>query len=269
MNESFGDVFLKATKPVRYAAAAALGVLALFLLALTINAFGTLGESENPYAKTITVEGTGTGTAVPDIALISFSVTERGATVAEAQEKSTAKTDAALAAVEGLSIAEKDVKTTSYNVYPQYESIAPCYNGMCETRNPKIIGYEVSQSVEVKIRDTAKAGDVLQALGGLNVQNISGPNFTVDEVDGVRGVAREEAIENAKEKAKALASQLGVRLGKVVSFSENQGYYPYDMYGYGGKEGDVMNMAVESRAPSLPTGETETSVTVMITYEIK
>ena len=268
MNESFGETFVRATRPVRYAATAALAVLALLLLAWTITAFNNLGKSENPYMNTITVEGTGTGTSIPNLAVVSFSVTEQGATVAEAQAAATAKTDAALAAVEGLSIEEKDVKTIAYNVYPRYETTV-CYTGYCpEVRNPKIIGYEVSQTVEVKVRDTSKAGDVLQALGTLNVQNISGPNFQVDEEDAIRNVAREEAINEAKAKAKALADQLGVRLGKVVSFYENPGYMPYD-YGYYGKGGGVMEMDVAQSAPALPTGEQETTVSVSITYEIK
>lgn len=263
MNESIQDMVRKVGKPVGYAAAAALILLSLYLLALTINAFGNLGRSENPYMNTITVEGKGTAASIPDLAVITFSVTESAVTVAEAQAAATAKTDAALAAVEGLSIEEKDVKTIAYNVYPKYENVV-CYTGYCPNNNPKIIGYEVSQTVEVKVRDTAKAGDVLQGLGTLGVQNISGPNFTVDEDEDIRGAAREEAIENAKAKAKALASQLGVRLGKVISFYENQGAYP--MYGYGG-EMDARSEAMS--APSLPVGEQETEVSVSITYEIR
>lgn len=263
MNESIQDMVRKVGKPVGYAAAAALILLSLYLLALTINAFGNLGRSENPYMNTITVEGKGTAASIPDLAVITFSVTESAVTVAEAQAAATAKTDAALAAVEGLSIEEKDVKTIAYNVYPKYENVV-CYTGYCGNNNPKIIGYEVSQTVEVKVRDTAKAGDVLQGLGTLGVQNISGPNFTVDEDEDIRGAAREEAIENAKAKAKALASQLGVRLGKVISFYENQGAYP--MYGYGG-EMDARSEAMS--APSLPVGEQETEVSVSITYEIR
>ena len=269
MNESFADVFIKATKPVRLAATAALGVLALFLLALTINAFGNIGRSENPYMNTITVEGTGKAASIPNIATIDFSVTEKAATVAQAQKMATEKTDAALKALDEQGVAKKDVKTIAYNVSPEYEYPQPCYGGICPaTQNPKIIGYQVSQTVEVKVRDTAKAGDVLQALGTLNVQNISGPNFMVDEDDAIRNDARKEAIDNAKAKAHALASQLGVRLGKVISFSENQGYYPMFNKAYG-MGGATMDMALEAPAPQLPTGENETSVTVMITYEIR
>lgn len=266
MNESFAETFLRATKPVRFAAAAALGVLALFLLALALNAWMNIGRTGIYPSSTITVEGTGTGTAIPNLATVSFSVTEEGTTVADAQGKATEKTDAALAAVKDLAIEEKDVKTLSYNVYPKYENVY-CANGYCPERSPKIIGYEVSQTVEVKVRDTAKAGDVLQALGTLNVQNISGPNFTVDEDEDLKSVAREEAITEAKAKAKTLAKELGVSLGKVVSYYENPGY-PTPYYGYGGK-GEMAMDAVAQSAPALPAGEQETTVTVSITYEIR
>jgi uncharacterized protein YggE len=268
MNESFAETFLKATKPVRFAAVAALGILALFLLALTINAFGNLGRSENPYMNTITVEGTGKAASIPNVAVIDFSISETATAVADAQTKATTKTDAALAALDKLGIDKKDVKTIAYNVSPEYEYPQPCYSGVCPmvSRNPKITGYQVSQTVEVKVRDTAKAGDVLQGLGNLGVQNISGPNFMVDEQDAIKNDARKEAIDNAKAKANALASQLGVSLGKVVSFNENGG--PYPMYESYVKGGVAMDAAVAS-APSLPTGESETSVTVSITYEIR
>lgn len=261
MNESF----IAATKWVRYAAAAALGFLALFLAlkSLDILAYG-VGRSDMYPAQTITVEGTGEAVAIPDIARISFTVSESATTVAVAQSEATAKTDEALAALTDLGIEDADVKTLYYNVYPQYE-YSTCYTGYCPPSTPRITGYEVSQSIEVTIHDTALAGDVLAALGATEVQNISGPNFTVEDADTVKAEAREIAIAEAKEKAKKLAKDLGVHLGKVVSFYETQPGYPYyDMGGYGGPE----RSAAQS-APSLPTGEQETSVTISITYEIR
>jgi uncharacterized protein YggE len=254
----------EATKPVRYAATAALVFLALFLAAKTIDAFGDLGRSDQYPGTTITVEGTGEATAIPNVARISFSVTENASTVAVAQEEATAKTDAALEALEEFGIEEKDIKTVSYNVYPQYE-YQNCTVSWCPptSSSPKITGYEVSQSIEVTIRNTDQAGDVLAALGATEVQNISGPNFTVEDADSVKAEAREIAIAEAKEKAKMLAKELGVSLGKVVSFYENQPYPMYD--GYGGME----RSAVAQSAPSLPVGEQETTVSVSITYEIR
>ncbi len=267
MNESWQETIVRISKPVRYAAAVALILLALFLLVKTLDlvAYG-IGRSDMYPTNTITVEGTGEATAIPNIATITFSVTESGTTVGEAQTKATTKMDSALAFVKKSGVEEKDIKTTSYNVYPKYDNQAPCYGGVCPAYNPRIIGYEVTQSIEVKVRDTAKAGDVLQGLGSTGVQNIYGPNFTLDDEDSVKSEAREKAIKEAREKAQVLAKQLGVSLGKVVSFYENSGGYPMYEKGMGGAMDAAMTN--EAPAPSLPVGENESSVSVSITYEI-
>ncbi len=260
---------MTSSKAMRAALVAVFALLALFLLVSTWNsAFDR--DPGDPYS-TITVEGTGEAAAVPDTARVSFTVTESATTVADAQTQATGKTDAAIAAVKELGVEEQDVKTLSYNVSPRYQYSQPCTPGMmCAgmvSGSPKITGYDVSQTIQVKIRDTAKAGDVLQALGTIGVQNISGPEFVVDDEDAVKSEARAEAIEKAQAKAKVLAKDLGVRLGDVVNFYESGPAYPmYDSYG--GKGGGMMNASAQS-APSLPVGQDESSVTVSITYEIR
>ncbi len=270
MNDNWQTNLNKVSKPLGYAAVAAVVFLALFLLVKTLDvlAYG-IGRSDMYPTNTITVDGTGEATAIPDIATISYSVTEKGATVGEAQTKATKKMDAALAFLKDAGVEEKDTKTTGYNVYPEYEYAQPCYYDGCPeyAGSPRIIGYQVSQSVEVKVRDTEKAGEILQGLGDTGVQNIYGPNFTVDDEDAARAEAREMAIAEAREKAKALAKQLGVRLGDVVSFYENSGAYPYYGEGFGGAMDAAMTK--EAPAPNLPTGEQETSVTHSISYELK
>lgn len=256
-------------KKMRIALLAVFVLLALFLLAKTWDA--AFGRGPNEPVNLITVTGTGEAVAIPDIAQIDFTVTEQATTVGEAQEKATTKTNAALEFLKQQGIEEKDVKTTYYSVSPRYEyANRGCASGMpCPpvTSSPKIIGYEASQAIQVKVRDTAKAGQVLEGIGSLGVQNINGPQFTVDDEDEVRAEAREAAIKEAREKAKVLAKELGVRLGKTVSFYENEGEYP--MYGYG-KGGMAMesDIRVSAVAPTLPTGENETTVSVSITYEI-
>lgn len=265
MNDLLNDI--ASNKGVRLALTAALGLLALFLLAVTITAFSNLGRSEYPAMNTITVMGSGEATIIPDIARITFTVQETAASVAEAQEAATNRTNQALEAMREQGVEESDLKTLSYNVYPQYDYGQPCYPGMvCPTRAPRITGYQVSQSVEVKVRDTENVGQVLEALGTLGVQNIGGPDFGMDDKDAGKDEARAEAIADAREKAKQLAKDLGVRLGKVVSYYEENAYpgMPYD--GYYGKGGAMMETA--QSAPSLPTGENESVVRVNVTFEI-
>jgi uncharacterized protein YggE len=263
MNESWPQVLKEATKPVRYAATAALIFLALFLAAKSVDAFGNLGHATIYPSKTITVEGSGSAVATSSIASVSFTVSETATTVADAQGQATTKTNAALDAIKNLGVEDRDVKTTSYNVSPQYTYPQPCYSGSCPTTAPKITGYTVSQSVTVKVRDIAKAGDVLQALGTAEVQNISGPDFATEDDAAVKAEARANAVADAKTKAQALAKDLGVHLGKVVSYYENGPAYP--MAGYGG---DMKAMSAAVPAPTLPTGENETNISVSVTYEI-
>jgi uncharacterized protein YggE len=197
-------------------------------------------------------------------------VQQQAQTVAAAQTAATKQTNDALAALKAEGIADADVKTLGYNVNPQYASNGTqnCPPGiMCPmvvTNSNTITGYQVSQTVQVKVRDTSKAGDVLQKLGTLNVQNISGPQFMVDDDTAVTDAARANAIADARTKAETLAKELHVRLGNVVSYNENGGYNPSPVYSALSK-----GAATDAAAPSLPTGTNETDVTVSVTYEIK
>ncbi len=131
----------------------------------------------------------------------------------------------------------------------------------------RVIGYTVNQSTEVKVRDTAKVGELLSALGDAGISQLYGPNFTVEDSDAVQAEARKEAIEEARAKAKILARDLGVSLVRGVNFSESSGGYPMPYY-----RSDVMGMggAMEAKvAPEIAAGENEIVSQVYITYEIR
>lgn len=266
MDVNPSPMLLSASRGVRIAAVAALAMVAIFLVAKTWQVFDESSRVNLGTVATISVTGTGKASTPPTIATLSFTVQENAAAVADAQNAATKRTNAALAAVKKLGVADKDVQTSGYSVTPQYEQ-KPCAAGSyCPPDTSKITGYQVSQSVTVKVRDTAKAGDVLAALGTAGVQNISGPDFTVDDPTQVEADARQKAIDDAHAKAVLLAKQLGVRLGKVVSFNENSGPVPYFAYGKGGGPETAAAPAV---APTLPTGENETTVNVTVQYEIR
>lgn len=237
----------------------------LLLALMALDALRGIFEPRPLMGNIISVEGTGSVVAIPDVARITFTVSEEGATAAEAQEKAAQKSNVALALLSDFSIKEKDIKTTNYSVSPKYNRPQPCFDG-CPEYDQRIIGYTTTQSVEVKVRDTSKAGDVLSALGLSGVSNLYGPNFTIDDPDALKAEARAEAIADAREKAKALAQDLGVRLVRVTGFWENTGGYPIPYaekaYGFGGD-------ATVSSVPELPAGENEVTSSVTVTYEIR
>lgn len=267
MNNPFSEVFENGG--VRLAFIGTLCILALFLLAETMNIAANFGRPSSPATDTITVQGSGQATLPPDVARISFTVENTKLTVADAQAATTKQANAALDFVKKQGIADKDVKTLSYNISPQYSYPNPCPSGaLCPdySRAPKITGYQVSETVQVTMHDLSQVGAMLGGLGELGVQNLNGPAFALDDPTAGYDAARADAISKAKEQADRLAKQLGVSLNKIVNFSESSGGYSYPMYAYGMGGG-----VAESKAatPSVPTGENTYNASVSITYEIR
>ena len=162
-------------------------------------------------------------------------------------------------------ISAQDIKTVNASFNPKYEyKTIGCSQYNCPGNNV-IVGYEAYESISLKIRNTDDTGKIMQDLGTLGVTELSGPNFTVDNEDGLKVTARKSAIDDAKNKAKVLAKDLGIRLGKMTSFNEG-GNYPVPMYA----KSAMMDSAVGASAPaSLPVGENTISSDVTITYEIR
>jgi uncharacterized protein YggE len=222
-----------------------------------------------PATDTITVQGDGQATLPPDVARVSFTVQNTKPAVADAQAATTKQANAAIDFVKGQGIAEKDIKTLSYDISPQYSYPRPCVLGeVCPTYNPlppKITGYQVSETIQVTMRDLTKVGAMLGGLGKLEVQNVNGPAFALDDSTAGYDVARADAITKAKTQAALLTKQLGVHLGKIVNFSESSSNYAYPMYSMGMGATD----AKVASTPSVPVGENTYNASVSITYEIR
>ncbi len=246
-------------------------LLALFLFVKTvgeIKSYRFIGGGV-PATNTITVNGTGEVFAVPDIGSFTFSVTEEKPTVKDAQAEATRKINIALGLLRSADVEERDIKTTAYNVYPRYEykrEICP-FGVPCPVGKRELVGYTVSQTISVKIRNIEQAGELLSEIGSVGVTNVSGLNFTIDDEDELKRTARKDAIEDARDKARQLARDLGVKLVRVVSFSEGGGqpvfFRSFDVAlesvsGVGGME-----------APEIPVGENKITSNVSITYEIR
>ncbi len=245
-------------------------LLATFLGAQTLNAL-----KENSYigrgtaTNVINVTGTGEILAIPDTGQFSFSVVETGKTVAVAQDLASKKVNSVINAVKALGVNEKDIKTDSYNSYPKYEySGALCiqtYPNYCPPGKQILTGYEVDQTISIKIRKTADAGAVLTKVGSLGVSNISGLNFVIDDMNAVQSEARDKAVADAKDKANKLAKTLGIKLRKIVNFYES-GNQPI----YYGMEAKAMGSDVSApTVPQIPTGENKITSNVTITYEVE
>lgn len=224
--------------------------------------------------RAFTVFGEGKVVAVPDVAEINFGVlTEGGKNLTDLQKENTEKINKAVSFLKEEGIDEKDIKTQYYNISPRYQSI-PCRPVIlqtypeiiapCPLSSSEIIGYTISQNLSVKVRNLNKAGDILSGVVERGVNNVSGPNFTIDDPVKLQNQAREEAITQAREKAKSIAKAGGFRVGKLISIQE--GFYgPPIIYGLEAKGG----LADQGVGPSLEPGSQEVIVTVTLSYEIR
>lgn len=251
--------------------AALVGVFAV--IALATYAYTTIKESRYTYAQPviISVQGVGEVFAAPDIATFSFTVEAKDKDAVTAQNKYGETMDTVLAYLKESGVEEKDIKTEYYNFgqwfeYEKTTGVCTVY-GCPPSGEQKLMGYQVSQSVTVKVRDTEKAGELLAGVASKGAINVSGLSFTIDDEDGLMAEAREKAIIDAKEKAKVLADNLGSRIVRMSSFSESQGGYPM----FYAKDMDVAmsESAGAPRAANIPMGENTITSTVHISYEIR
>jgi uncharacterized protein len=238
-----------------------------------LKAYGTAGSGN---VNTITLTGYGEVTAVPDIASISFTIEKEAKTTKDAQDQVAVVEKNVLNFLRENKIADKDFKTSGVSLYPKYEyqydttTIMPCTEFGCPPRPGRnvVVGYVVSESLTVKIRNTDEVGKIMQRLGELGVSQLNGPNFSIDDENALKAEARRKAITDARSKATGLAKDLGVRLGKVVTFSEAD--YGFPIYARtaimeSGMGGDM----VKTPPAEIPKGENIVSSNVSITYEIR
>jgi uncharacterized protein YggE len=196
------------------------------------------------------------------------NLSKDGKTTKEAQDLLNESITKTLAYLKTQKIEDKDIKSEYGGLNPKYsyEASVACFTYPCPpAKDPKITGYTATQSIAIKVRAVDSASDIRTGLAALGITDISGPTFTIDNQDKIKEDARSIAITDARAKAKVLAGELGVNLGKVVNFSENSGG------GYPVYAAKAMDSALSSAvsAPVLPKGENKITSNVTITYEIR
>lgn len=237
----------------------------ILLLSLTIWLSVDIKDRIQETGNTITVSATGEVYTKPDLTITTFSTITEKKTVAEALSENTKKMNAVISFVKAQGVEDKDLKTTSFNIYPRYEyqkieiEIYPYPPG-----KRVLVGYEVTQSLQVKIRDMEKIGNIIEGATTAGANEVGDLQFTVDKEEEFKKEARKEAIEKAKAKAEDLASQLGVNLVKITNFSESS-VIPYF---YGLEKAAAPAGLGGGETPQIETGENKIEVTVTITYEI-
>jgi uncharacterized protein YggE len=245
------------SQTVRTVGAAALGAFIVAVAALSVRpgpASGAPVTSPGAADHTITVSASGKVTIVPDVARINLGVTVTKSTVKAARAAGATSMTAIIAALKGLGIADADIQTTGISLYPQYG------NGS----TPRIVGYQISEQLQVTVRDLDKAGDVVDVATARGATDVNGISFEPSDPVKAQNDARAAAVAAARVSAQAMADAAHVSLGAVVSITDATPPPPI-LYGYGPMRASAPLADV---ATPVQPGSQDLNATVTVVFSI-
>ena len=203
--------------------------------------------------NSVSVSGTAQVTLKPDVAYVTFGTQTSDADAAKARTANDTLMKKVLDALKAQGVDEKDIKTVDFAINPRYDA-----NGTAVT------GYDVVNSVQVKVKNLDKLGGIMDAALAAGANNASNLYFDVENREEAYNQAVVKAIDNAKQRAETLAKSAGRTLGAVTAVTESGGYNPYPMF-------VTRDAAMTAGAGSVPvsSGEMQISASISITYELK
>jgi hypothetical protein len=203
---------------------------------------------------TITLNGTGSVDRAPDLAHVSVGVSIDGETAAAAMGDQAQRMTAVLSTLRGAGVAQRDIQTSNLTLNPVYD-----YN---TDGRPRLTGYNVSNQMDVTVRDLANLGKVLDAIVKAGGNTINGVSFGLTEPTQAQNEARVAAIKDAAARAELYASAVGYRVARIVTIMENEYYSPPMPVAR-----MAMAQAAESSTP-VAGGEVQTVASVNVTFEL-
>lgn len=213
----------------------------------------------------IVVNALGTASRPPEQAVINLAVETAARTAREAAEQNSQRMNQIIAALRRLNIPEDQIRTTAYNMYPEYRH----WDGRDPeqaNRQPEIIGYRVMNMLTVTVDGAARAGAVIDAALGAGANRVDGLHFQLRDTQAVRAEALREAMTKARAEAALLAEAAGLTLGAPMEISTFYGYMPPPMPPM------PMTMARDAGgAPPTPVqpGGVEVQATVNVVYSAR
>lgn len=210
---------------------------------------------EQQAQRTISVSGQGQATAPPDMATIHTGVVTQASTAGEALATNNQAMAKVMQVLKDRGIASKDIQTSNFNVGPEYRHDS-------RGREPQLVGYRVTNQVQVRVRNLPELGAVLDALVQAGSNQVSGVSFGIDEPGGVLNQARNRAVKDARSRAELYAQAAGVAVGHVISISEQNLQGPRPQY-------FARAMADEASQVPVATGEQELQASVEVVFALE
>jgi len=203
----------------------------------------------------LSVSATAEAKRVPDVATISTGVVTQAADANAAMRANATQMDKVMAAIRAAGIGERDIQTSGINLNPNYK--------YAENQAPTIIGYQASNTVNVKVRDLSKLGKVLDTFVAQGANQVNGPSFEVDKPDEAYDEARIAALKKAQARAQTYADALGLKVRRIVSISEGGASFPQPIM-----MGRAMAADAMQKETSVAPGESTLSVNIDVVFEL-
>ena len=230
-------------------------LISLFLIGLLAACSPAASPSSSEAVRSMNVSGTGRVNVVPDMATINIGVRTEAENVTEALDGNTAQANAISSVLQDLGVAEEDIQTSNFNVYPseRYDPMTGQSQGQY---------FVVENTVNVIVRDLSGLGEVLSAVVEAGANNIYGITFDVEDREAAVAEARQLAIEDAKAKAEAIATDADVQLGDLLNISVSSGSAPITYF-------DAKGGAYAEAAVPIAAGTLSIVIECNLSYEIQ
>jgi hypothetical protein len=201
-------------------------LLAMALVAVTATGTASLGQETSPCRPLVSTTGSAEIRVVPDVADLSFQVQIRDRDLSKARKEQAERITKVLAALRTAGITESELQTSQVHIAPQYrnrEDEPFPAEGRRHQESPNVLFYSVSQSISCTLHDVSKIPNVTADALSAGITRVSGANLRTSQLRKYRDQARAMAIRSAKEKAVALASELGAKVGRPFTITEQSG----------------------------------------------
>ncbi len=208
-------------------------------------------------SRSITISSTGSVAAKPDQVAITVGVTSTAKTAKAALAANSSAMQAVVTSLKAGGVEDRDIQTANFSLQPNYEYTQ-------DGKPPRLTGYQVSNTVDIRLRTIGKLGEVLDKVVGEGSNQISGIQFIVSKADELRDTARKTAVANATRIAKTYAAAAGVELGPVLSISEPGGRQDGPVF-----ERTMVAKAQAGAAPPIEAGETMLEAAVTMVWALK
>jgi uncharacterized protein YggE len=204
----------------------------------------------------ISVTGEGTVSVIPDVAIVQLGVTAQAKTVAAAQTQATDAMNKVMNSLTGNGVDAKDIQTSYYNIQELTQ-----WNQT--TQQSETTGYQVTNTVNAKIRAFANAGPIIDAVvtAGGDLTRVNNISFSVEDPTAYYDTARTKAVTEVMNKAKSMATLTGVKLGNLIYITESGSNTPPIYYAKASAD-------ISSSTP-ISAGEIDITLTVQAVYGIK